>query len=107
MINIINSVNERGSFLDKLYLIIKRDRNLSKYQENQTFQDAPDTPDLRFLANKLTEKYPVLILIQQNRLQEKGWNGSKFWWPIFITPINSDSMMMALDEPVGKVNKRE
>ena len=106
MVDVINNVNERGDFEDKLYLLIRRNRNLSKYQENQAFQDAPDTKAETTIAYELAEQYPVLMLLQQNGTEENGWNGSKFWWPIYITPIKSDTMMMALDEPIGKVNRR-
>lgn len=91
---------------NKFCLIIRRGRNLGKYKADNSFSDAPDTKTETPLAYLKAEQYPVLMLIEQNGLIENGWKGSKFWWPVLVTPVTSSRMMMALDESRVKVKKR-
>ena len=106
LIDILNSLEIPKYYNNKICLIKKMDRELKKFKRNNAFQDAPDTPNESTLAYIRAEKSPVLMLLEQTGLKENGWNGSRFWWPVFVTPIRSKNTIMALDWPKAKVEKR-
>ncbi|WP_040340597.1 Z1 domain-containing protein [Fictibacillus macauensis] len=73
----------------KVWLIIRRGRNMGRMrQQTGRFEDAPDTPssknsELR-IAREIGDQHPVLILTEQQGSEDKGWRGSRFWWPILV-----------------------
>ncbi|MBI4244024.1 MAG: hypothetical protein HY606_08045 [Planctomycetes bacterium] len=80
----------------KVWCLVRRDRNASRYRiEFQRFEDRPDTEqdlaDGKFIAKDI----PALILLRQNGLEEKGWRGSSFWWPVMVAPQNIRPVIFA------------
>lgn len=90
----------------KSYLIVRRERKLSKFKENGiAYSDAPDTPqDELKLARNVSKKYPVLMMIHQDGTAN-GWKGSEFWWPVLLTQDNVPKTVFALDVPDGKITR--
>ncbi len=87
----------------KVFLIIRKNRKLSKFKDNGTsYSDAPDTPKLPknelYIARQISEKYPVLMLIHQNGTGD-GWNGREFWWPVLLVQKKISRIIFSLDEP--------
>lgn len=84
----------------KVWLIVRNDRNISRIREKSgKFEDAPDTPkgkdsELR-IAKQIGIEHPVLILLRQNGLVEKGWRGTPFWWPVLVTPEQTPPVLFA------------
>ena len=90
----------------KAYLIVRRNRKLSKYRTESTiFQDAPDTAkDELALARKTAIKYPVLMMIHEDGTAA-GWNESEFWWPVLIAQKESQRVVFALEEVNGRLKR--
>ena len=93
-------VEHRG----KVWCLIKRDRNLSR-MKGEGFSDAPDTATTEGVVAKKTAKdIPILMLFRQNGLEEQGWRGLPFWWPVLMAPENTRTVIFASDfikEPDG------
>lgn len=104
MISILRYVAKKG---DKCYLLVRRDREVSKYKDNgMVYSDAPDNGnDERKMARDAAEKYPCLILLFQ-RKKDKGWKNREFWWPVLVLPKNTQKTMYALPEAGAKIRKR-
>jgi hypothetical protein len=83
------SKNIPGQKEGKVWCIVRRDRNIGRVRENR-YEDSPVTSagnkSELTIAKKIATENPVLILTRQNGLEEKGWRGAKFWWPVLVTP---------------------
>ena len=83
---------------DKVALIVRRDRKLSKYKRGGLYQDAPeDGNNEGALAKALRQNMPVLVLVEQTNPEWKY----PFWWPVYYTP---DEMSMGIyaEKTAGK-----
>ena len=88
--------SERKGFV---WIIARSNRNINRMDKNNKFENSPDTPkgekgELR-IAREIAEDIPALILLRQNGLKEKGWNGTPFWWPVLIAPAETTSTVFA------------
>ena len=87
---------ESPEFLDKVHLLVYRDRNLKRYREKeQRFSDDPLSYQDRPLAARLATSAPVLILVRQNGAESDGWRGTPFWWPIIMPPAFTKPIVFA------------
>ncbi len=71
---------------DRIPIIIRKNRTLSKYRISrgiQVLSDSPDTPDPYDRAKELATSLPVLMLIQETE-HAAGWGNRPFWWPILV-----------------------
>lgn len=90
----------------EIYLLIRENRNISKFRENK-YSDAPeDGNDELKIAHELAKTMPVLTLLKQNGESSKGWDDSPFWWPILMLPDETETSIIALDEPKGRIRKK-
>ena len=80
--------NIREELKDKVYCIVVRGRNISRYKnDGKTFSNAPDDGRTdRPLAKQYAEKTAVVQLIKQNGLEKNGWKNAPFWWPVITCP---------------------
>jgi len=83
----------------KVWLIIARDRDVTRYREGGRFSDAPDTKQQADEASAKAIDVPALMLLRQNGKEEKGWRGLPFWWPVVVTPRNSITSVFAAEAP--------
>jgi len=82
----------------KIWCLIRRDRNLSRIKADGTFSDAPDTTTTEgTVAKQAAKDIPILMLFRQNGLEEQGWRGSPFWWPVLMAPENTRTVIFASD----------
>jgi hypothetical protein len=76
--------NNRG----KLWCLVRKDRNLSRFQPAlgpPYFSDAPDTAQREgAIARRVAIDIPMLIMIRQNGTEEQGWKGVPFYWPVIM-----------------------
>lgn len=73
--------------IGKVWCFVRRDRNASRYRpEAQRSEDRPDTEKDLTDGKLIAKDIPVLMLLRQNGLEEQGWRGSPFWWPVLVAP---------------------
>lgn len=90
----LDTINEehRG----KVFLLVRKDRNLSRIKEDGGFSDAPDTPKTEgVIAKEHAINVPMLMLFRQNGAKEKNWRGAPFWWPVLYVPKNVKTVIFA------------
>lgn len=76
MISILRYVSKPSG---KCNLIVKRNREVSKYKDGMRYMDSPDDgQDERKLAKEISIDMPSLTLLHQNGVAE-GWKGREFW----------------------------
>jgi len=82
----------------KIWCLVRRDRNASRYRlQAHRFEDRPDTEKDLTDAKIVAKDIPVLMLLRQNGLEENGWRGSPFWWPVLVAPENTRTVIFASD----------
>lgn len=91
----------------KLYLIVRRNRKISKFKINDSiYQDSPDTPqDERGIAKAVAVDIPALILIHQDGTAA-GWNGCEFWWSVITVQAKCKTTIFSLPEADGKIKRQ-
>lgn len=88
--------SRNNSETGKVWVLIGKERNLSRFKEDGTFSDAPDgskTDDA--VAKKVAIDTPSLMLFCQNGKKDKGWKDAEFWWPVLMTPHNTEVTVFA------------
>jgi len=87
---------QNGESEGKLWCIVKRDRNASRYRlEANRFEDRPDTGTDLIAGQNIAKDIPVLMLLRQNGREEQGWRGSPFWWPVMVSPQRTRPVIFA------------
>ena len=83
----------------QVWCLVRRDRNLSRMVtagSHVVYSDAPDTARSEgVVARRVAIDAPMLILIRQNGLEENGWRGTPFYWPVIITQRNARTSIFA------------
>lgn len=83
----------------KIWCLVKRDRNMSRHINvgiRQAYSDAPDTTHAEGRVAKQTAiDNPMLMLFRQNGLEEKGWRGTPFYWPVIVAQRNIRTSIFA------------
>ena len=106
---IITTMRYMSGQNQKIPLIIRKDRSLSKYRQsgnNTTLSDAPDTPTPFNIAKKIAVDLPVVMLIQENG-EDEGWKCRPFWWPILVAPTNVHKTLYAAKLPTERIRKED
>ena len=94
------SKEEDGDYNDKVWLVIRTNRNLSRFKgADERYQDAPDsgkgvTSELK-IAKSVAKNCPALILTKQGGRKDDGWRDAEFWWPVLIAPENTKPTVFA------------
>ena len=90
----------------KCYLIVRRNRNMSKYGKENRYIDAPeDGNDERRKAREIAIDIPCLTLLHQSGKLE-CWKEREFWWPILTIPKNTPKTIYALPDIEGHIRKK-
>ena len=80
----------------KVWCFVRRDRNASRYRlQAHRFEDRPDTETDLTDGKIIAKDIPALMLLRQNGLEEQGWRGSPFWWPVMIAPQKTRPVIFA------------
>jgi hypothetical protein len=90
-----SNFNNKG----KIWIWTARGRQMARTKENNAiFQDSPDSPRTE---GKLWAEYahdnPILFLLRQEGLQEKGWRGCPFYWPVIQSQKNTLTSVYATE----------
>ncbi len=83
----------------KVWLLIRRDRQVQRLKRDGRFENDPDGGSsrntARSTARELALVSPVLILLKQQGNESDGWRGGPFWWPILVAPKNTKTSVFA------------
>lgn len=94
---------------NKVWVMAYSDRNAGRLAAETSHAEYIE-PDSARIEGVVREKYaidnPILILIRQNGLEEKGWKGGPFWWPIISAQKNTPTSIFA-HETLGDPNTDE
>ncbi len=74
---------------NKLYVLIRIDRDVEKYHENNKSNRKPESTGIKSeqkIAKSISIYSPTIILLRQNGSVEKGWKGQPFYWPVLYSP---------------------
>jgi len=82
-------------FQNRVYLLAATNRNVVRIRESGRFSDAPDTKQQSDEARGKAKGVPVLMLMRQNGLENDGWRGLPFWWPVIVVPANAITCVFA------------
>lgn len=99
-IEYLSSEHTNENLKNKVWCLVRKGRNISRFvtKGHSEFSSSPDTSSNEGeLARKTAIDIPVLMLIRQNGLEEQGWKGSPFYWPILIAPKNTKTVLFASD----------
>lgn len=83
----------------KAYCVIQKNRTISRYKGAKTFTDAPDDGRTdRPLAKECAIVIPCLQLFKQQGLEDNGWRGVPFFWPVLVCPQRTQTAVFASEE---------
>lgn len=79
----------------QINIIVETGRELTK-------SGSGDKSGRSILGVKLRQKIlsqsrskPLLVLLQQEGGQERGWTAHRFWWPVFVAPTDAEPCVFA------------
>lgn len=79
-----------------IWCIVGRERRLRRIKKDGSYSDAPDTPrGETTIARNYAKDIPAIILLRQEGLEEDGWRGTPFWWPVIVLPANLHTTIFA------------
>ena len=84
--------DERG----KVWVLVRKDRNIQRTRDDKRYSNAPDTPQREgVLAKEVAVDTPILMLFRQNGNKDDGWRDAQFWWPVLMSPQNTEVAVFA------------
>ena len=99
IVSYLSHLSEDASYKDKVWCLVRKDRNLSRTVSagsHALYSDAPDTTRTEGVIAKNTAlDNPMLMLIRQNGSEEKGWRGSPFYWPVIYAQKNIKTVIFS------------
>jgi hypothetical protein len=99
IVQYLSRQTDDSSYANKVWCLVRKDRNLSRTVSagsHALYSDAPDTTRTEGSVAKSTAiNNPMLILIRQNGLEEKGWRGSAFYWPVIYAQKNVKTVIFS------------
>jgi hypothetical protein len=83
---------------DKVYCIVRLNRQISRLKANGVFTDAPDDGRTdRPEAKQVAKITPCLQLFEEVGTKENGWKDVSFWWPVLVCPENTQTAIFAAE----------
>lgn len=99
IVRYLSRLSEDVADKDKVWCLVRKDRNLSRTVSagsHALYSDAPDTTRTEGVVAKRTAlNNPMLMLIRQNGAEEKGWRGSPFYWPVIYAQKNVKTVIFS------------
>lgn len=90
--------NRDEKLRDKMYLLVRRDRDNIRVREGGRFFDSPDTSHIEgAIARATATSAPMVILFRQNGAEHRGWRGGPFYWPLVYMPQQMGTVIFAND----------
>ena len=96
--SILNYLSEEqdSKFKGKVWIVLRKNRDISRFKQSGKFEDSPDTSQAELkVARDLADNIPALILTRQNGAEEKRWRGAPFYWPVLVAPQNTTTTVFA------------
>lgn len=95
----LNNLSPERPDNDKIWCLVRRDRNISRrlnIGSHSVYADAPDTTRTEgAVARQVAIDAPMLILLRQNGSEDKGWRGTPFYWPVIVAQRNCKTAIFA------------
>ncbi len=82
----------------KVWVLFRKERNAKRIREGGRLrpENAPDTPQREgVIAKRVSIDTPSLMLLRQNGTKDDGWRDTEFWWPVLMTPQNTEVTVFA------------
>jgi hypothetical protein len=80
----------------RVWVLVRKGRNVKRIREGGRPENAPDTPQREgVIAKRVSTDTPSLMLLRQNGTKEDGWRDAEFWWPVLMTPQNTEVTIFA------------
>lgn len=80
----------------KVWILVRKGRNAKRIREGGRPENAPDTPQREgVIVKRVSVDTPSLMLLRQNGTKEDGWRDAEFWWPVLMTPQNTEVTIFA------------
>jgi len=90
----LNSKNNKEA--GKVWVVVRKNRDAKRVRESGRFENAPDTPKREgVIAKQVAVDTPVLMLLRQNGSKVDGWRDAPFWWPVLMSPKNTEVTIFA------------
>lgn len=82
-----------------VWCLVRTDRNLSQrvsMGSHAVYSSSPDTAQTEgAVARRVAIDAPMLMLFRQNGLEEQGWRGTPFYWPVIVAQQNLRTSVFA------------
>lgn len=99
IIGYLSGLNQNPAERGKVWCLVRTNRNLSRTKSDGArtlYSDSPDTERTESAVAKLVAiNNPMLMLIKQNGLEESGWRGSPFYWPVIYAQKNVKTVIFS------------
>ena len=99
IIGYLSGLNQNPAERGKVWCLVRTNRNLSRTKSDGArtlYSDSPDTARTESAVAKLVAiNNPMLMLIKQNGLEESGWRGSPFYWPVIYAQKNVKTVIFS------------
>ena len=99
IVGYLSSLSRNPVEQGKVWCLVRTNRNLSRTKSDgvQTlYSDSPDTARTESaVAKSVAINNPMLMLIKQNGLEENGWRGSPFYWPVIYAQKNVKTVIFS------------
>lgn len=80
----------------KVWVLIRKNRDAKRIRDSGRCENAPDTPKREGVyAKQVAIDTPILMLFRQNGNEDDGWRDTPFWWPVLMSPKNTDVTIFA------------
>ncbi|UTH02876.1 hypothetical protein KFV05_02485 [Macrococcoides canis] len=89
ILNYLSKINSAEKE-EKIWIVLRYGKDISRMRgDGNGFIDSPETGhDEGKIAKTLSKELPVLILLEEQGREEKGWRGGRFYWPVLIAQQN-------------------
>ncbi len=99
MLTYLSRLPNDPTYFGKVWCLIRTDRNLSRTKSagiHTQYSDAPDTARTETeVAKEVAINNPMLILIKQRGMEDSGWRGSPFYWPVIYAQKNLKTVIFS------------
>jgi len=99
IIDYLSHLSLDASYDGKVWCLVRTGRNLSRTKSDGAhtlYSDSPDTARTESaVAKAVAINNPMLMLIKQNGLEENGWRGSPFYWPVIYAQGNLKTVIFS------------
>ena len=96
IITALETIKNDQRYKDMGFLVVRRDRRLTREENSKWSLGAILGPDDLSLA-RMNNEYPTLYMYRQRGAQKDGWDGLPFWTPVVYFPDGGYALMFNLD----------